>query len=119
MQKRYTSHLKLKPIQERGLVQNLEHEVNTVIKDNKWELLCEHLNPTMVLVVQEFYANGIERDGLTVMVRGKLVPFDRTTINRYYGLTDIDDNEHHPLIENDGTNWEAIKEYLCTDNVAW
>ena len=53
------------------------------------------------------------------MVRGKQVPFDRTTINRYYGLTDVKNDEYHPLIKNDGTNQKAIKDYLCKDNVAW
>ena len=80
-QERYTSHFKLKPIQERGLVQNLEREVKTLIRENKWEILCEHLDPTMVIIVRGFYANGIKQDGLIVIVQGKPIPFDRTTIN--------------------------------------
>ena len=80
---KYTSHIKLKPILERGLVQFLEYNVKKVILDNKWEILCEHPALVVVLVVREFYANGIERDGLTVLVWGKQVPFDWTTINRY------------------------------------
>ena len=74
------------------------------IKDYKWELLCDHPNPTIVPVVRKFYANGLERDGFTVMVRGNSVSFDHSMINQYYGLTNIEDDEYQPLVENDGTN---------------
>ena len=117
-QERYTSHLKLKSIQERGLVQILEYEVKKVILDNKQELFCEHPDLIVVPKVRKFYANGIKQDGLIVIVQGKPIPFDRTTINQYYGLTDIDNGEYYLLIENDGTNQEAIKDYPCKDNVA-
>ena len=55
----------------------------------------------------------MERDGFKVFVQGKWVPFDRTTINNFYGLNNVDDDEYHPLIKNDGTNWDAIKDELC------
>ena len=50
-QKRYTSQRQLKPIQERGLIQNLDRHVKKTIKDYKWEILCDHLEPAVVLVV--------------------------------------------------------------------
>ena len=103
-QERYTSQRQLKPIQEKRLIQNLEKDVKKTIKDYKWELLCDHSNPAVVLVVREFYANGLEQDGFSIMVRGKSVPFDRSTINRYYGLADIEDDEYQPLVENNDTN---------------
>ena len=53
------------------------------------------------------------------MVRGKSVSFDHSTINRYYRLANIEDDEYQPLIENDGTNWDEIKEFLCKDDVPW
>ena len=62
----------MKPIQERGLIQNLEKDVKKTIKYYKWELLCDHFDLAVVLVVREFYANGLERDGFTIMVRGKV-----------------------------------------------
>ena len=75
----------------------------------------------VVLVVRKFYANGMERDGFTVIVRGKSVPFDRSIINRYYGLANFDDDEYQSLVKKDGTNWDAIRNfcvkmmYLGTD----
>ena len=67
-QERYISQRQLKPIQERWLIQNLDKHVKKKIKEYKWEILCDHLEPTVVLVVREFYANGHERDGFIVMV---------------------------------------------------
>ena len=40
-------------------------------------------------------------------------------INRYYGLANIEDGEYQPLVENDGTKWDEIKEFLCKEDVAW
>ena len=98
-------------IQERGLVQTVEFEVNKTIQDNKWELLCEHPDSTVVPMAREFYANGKERDNFMIFVRGKWVFFDQTIINQFYGLENIDNDEYHPLIEKDDTNWDDIKMY--------
>ena len=89
------------------------------IDANRWEILCEHPNPTVVPIVREFYANGKERDGFRVFVRGKWVAFDRTTINGYYGLADIEDDQYQALLESDETNWDDIKNALCKEPVAW
>ena len=110
-QERYTSHLQLKPIQEGGLIQNLEKDVKKTIMDNKWEL-CDHFDPIVVPVIRKFYANGMERDGFIVLVIGKRLPFDQSTINRYYDLTNLKDDGYQPLVENDGTNWDTIKDFL-------
>ena len=67
-QERYINQRQLKPIQERGLIQNLDRHVKKTIKDYKWEILCDHPEPVVVLMVREFYANGLERDGFTMMV---------------------------------------------------
>ena len=103
-QERYMSYLQIKLIQNKGLIQHLDHNVKKTIKDYKWEVLCDHLDSTVVLVVREFYANGIEQDGFTIMVKRKRVPFDRSTINKYYGLSDIQDDEYQSSVESDGTN---------------
>ena len=56
-QKKFTDQRRIHVIQERGLVQKLEHKVNWTIDANHWELLCEHPYPTVVPIVREFYAN--------------------------------------------------------------
>ena len=95
-------------IQERGLIATSNKEVKKTIEDNKWNLLCEHPDSVMVLVVREFYANGMERDEYKVFIKGKWVPFDQTTINNYYGLDNVDDEEYHSILDSDDTNWDAI-----------
>ena len=113
------NHLKLKVIQERGLIQTTELEVSRTIRENKWEVLCEHPDPVVVPIVREFYANSMEQEDLKVMVKGKLVPFDQTTINRFYELENVANDKYHPMIENDCTNWDEIKNALCKEPVAW
>ena len=81
-------------------------------------MLCEHPDLAVVLIVREFYATGKERDGFRVFVKGKWVPFDRTTINGYYGLADIEDDQYQALLESDETNWDDIKNALCKETVA-
>ena len=81
--------------------------------------MCEHPDPAVVPIVREFYANGKERDDFRVFVRGKWVKFDRTTINHYYGLADIEDDQYQALLESDETNWDDIKNALCKEPAAW
>ena len=61
----------------------------------------------------------MERDGYKVFVRGKWVPFDRTTINNYYWLNNVDDEEYQAILDSDNTNWDAIKAELCKVQVPW
>ena len=75
-------------------MQKLQHKVNWTIDANRWEILCKHLEPAVVPIVREFYANGKERDEFRVFVRGKWVKFDCSTINHYYGLADIEDDQY-------------------------
>ena len=82
-QKKFIDQRRIHVIQERRLVQKLQHKVNWTIDAIRWEILCEHPNPVVVPIVREFYANGKEKDGFRVFVRGKWVTFDRTTINGY------------------------------------
>ena len=91
-------------IQERGLTTTSDKAVKQTIEDNQWNLLCEHLEPAVVPIVREFYANGMKRDGYKVFVKGKWVPFDQTTINNYYGLNNVDDEEYQAIVDNDNTN---------------
>ena len=91
-QKKFMDQLRIHVIQEKGLVQKLQHKVNWTIDANRWEILCEHPDPAVVPIVREFYANSKEKDEFQVFVRGKWVKFDRTMINGYYGLADIEDD---------------------------
>ena len=97
----------------------MQHRVNWTIDANRWEILCEHPDPAVVPIIREFYANGKERDEFWVFVRGKWVKFDRTTINHYYDLADIEDDQYQALLESDETKWDEIKNALCKELTAW
>ena len=60
-----------------------------------------------------------KRDGFKVFIRGKWVAFDHTTINGYYGLVDLEDDQYQALLESDATNWDDMKNALCKELVAW
>ena len=117
MQKKFIDQLRIHVIQKRGLVQKLQHKVNWTI--DLWEILCEHPELAVVPIVREFYANGKERDDFRVFVRGKWVKFDRTTINHYYGLVDLEDDQYQDLLESEEAKWDEIKNALCKEPVAW
>ena len=106
-------------IQKRGLIATSDKEVKKTIEDNKWNLLCEHPDLTMVPIVREFYANDMEHDEYKVFVRGKWVLFDRTTINNYYALDNVDDEEYHSILNSDDNNWDAIRDELYKVTVPW
>ena len=73
-----------------------------LIRIRHWEKLVEHSNPALVL---EFYANAYKHQN--IFVSGNMVPFDRSTINRYYDLLDIDKDGYHSLLETQ-INWDQI-----------
>ena len=81
--------------------------------------MCEHPEPAVVPIVREFYANGKERDDFRVFFKGQWVKFDRTTINHYYGLADIEDDQYQALLESEEAKWEEIKNALCKEPAAW
>ena len=54
---------------------------------------------TIFPIVRELYANAYEHKDFRVFVREKMVSFDLITINRYYQLLNINNDEYHSLIE--------------------
>lgn len=87
-------------------------KVQNPIKRRKWEAFVKHPDLAVLLVVREFYANAIEHRNYHAFVRGKWVPFDRTTINQYYGLSDIDNDDYQEMVGGD-LNWETVKDVMC------
>ena len=60
--------------------------------------MVKHLEAAVVPVVREFYANVEEHRNFRVFVRGKWVPFDRTTINRHDNLPNINNDEYERML---------------------
>lgn len=117
-QKRYlASVVKKGAIQERGLYVSMD-SVSQQVKRRKWEELVKHPEAAVVPLVREFYANMKEHRNFRVFVRGKMVPFDRTTINRYYKLSNIENDAYERMLEG-SINWDTIKDALCPGTVTY
>lgn len=57
-----------------------------MIEERGWQALTAQPEPAVVEIIREFYANAKEVEDNVAMVRGKHVPFDRRSIDEYYGL---------------------------------
>ena len=96
-----TSLLKKVPIGERefnlptGAFRSLDYEFSR----RGWGEFCKQPPAAILHVVREFYANAYEHQGSVARVRGKAVAFDRTTLNRFYGLEDIEYDEYSTYVD--------------------
>ena len=98
-QKRYVaSMVKKGAIQERGLYVTMD-SVSYQVKKRKWEELVKHPKAAVVPLVREFYANMEEHRNFWVFMRGKMGSFDRTTINKYYNLPNIDNDGYEHMLQ--------------------
>ena len=59
-------------------------------------------------LVREFYVNAKENEDFKVFFRGKWVFFDRSTINRFNQLPDINDDKYNQYIA-DELDWDTVK----------
>lgn len=76
-------------VSKRGLRPDLRQdgEMATMITERRWSHLTRQLDPTVISLVREFYANAVSIEAdYVVQVRGKAVAYDRKTINNYYQL---------------------------------
>ncbi|XWS44637.1 hypothetical protein CRYUN_Cryun15aG0065300 [Craigia yunnanensis] len=84
-----------------------------------WEKLVAQPEPTVVSVVREFYANSIKHHDYRVFVRGKQVSFDRTTINQYFGVPNINNDEYFTAIDDCNFDWDKVVRHLCPKGTQW
>lgn len=73
-------------ILERGIMPQEHHDRGIVatITERGWETFTAQPEAAVVAVVKEFYANAKEAKNNVVVVRGKSVAFNSTSINAYY-----------------------------------
>ncbi|XP_062119161.1 uncharacterized protein LOC133832900 [Humulus lupulus] len=64
------------------------------IKNRKWQKLCSQPQATVQPIVQEFYANVVERANNKVIAHGNPVSYSAVAINKFYKLRDIPDDEY-------------------------
>lgn len=66
----------------------------------------------------EFYTNTYEHNDGRVRVQGQDVSFDRTSINMFYSLPNIDNDEYVTYFS-DQVNYEEIIGALCKPGTTW
>lgn len=106
-------------ITERGLqpCSGDQRDIHLNIEQRGWEELVKQPEAAVVSVVREFYAN-MKEDDISVFVRGKMVPFDRTTINRLYHLPDIEHDEYSTYAREE-LDLEQVILKLCRPGTQW
>ena len=68
-------------------------------------------------MIREFYANVEEHRNGRVMVREKTVSFDSASINRFYGLPNIENNEYIAYLSN--VDYGEVCNTLCIPGSTW
>lgn len=64
-----------------------------MILERGWLDFIAQPEATIVSVVKEFYANAKETQNHVVLVRGKAVSSDKASINTYYNIEDMSDDD--------------------------
>ncbi|XP_073039013.1 uncharacterized protein [Primulina eburnea] len=114
-------HAKLhrKPIPERGctswILDNIFEEL--AVAGRGWTNFLAQPNAAVVPVVREFYANAPEGTENKAKVRGRLVPYDPTTINDLLGLPAVDDSVFQAWVLN--PDYDLIIHTLCYPGTTW
>ena len=103
----YLNHtIKRNLTQERGINTTLA-PTPQIIERRGWQEFTQQPIDDVVPLVREFYANATNCEGCQVFVRGKWVHFDHSTINAFYGLPNIDDDEYSTYKSN-AVNFDKI-----------
>lgn len=117
----YNDTVVLKSIDpESGLKPDAFHERQMLdkIEKRKWQTFTAHPQKASVPLVREFYANAKDSAEHTTVVRGKPISFDRSTINRFYGLDDIDDDEYSEYLD-EHLDCEEVLKFLVGSRTEW
>ncbi|XP_073307405.1 uncharacterized protein [Primulina huaijiensis] len=84
-----------------------------------WVELAKSPVDAVIPVVREFYTNlHVKHEGHKVLVRGKMVAFDSTTINMVYNLPTFDNDEYTQYIAGNLDYTVMIKD-LCAHGAEW
>lgn len=73
----------------------------------------------MVAIVWEFYANTLDTDGYVVQVQGKYVSFDKSTINAYFHIRDMEDGDEFMSYWANDFHWYKVIKLLCRPGAIW
>lgn len=73
----------------------------------------------MVAIIKEFYTNTKEAQGHVMQVWGKVVSFDKVSINAYYRTRDMEDNDEFTEYRHEEPDWDELIKCLCRPRADW
>ena len=116
--KRYkNSVVKRNGTQERGILIT-RGNIPRFIGEKGWQKLTTQHEATVLPLGRKFYANAYEHEKFRTFVRHKMAVFDQTTINQYFSLPNIDDDEYSTYLFED-LDWEEVITTLCKPRTQW
>lgn len=74
---------------------------------------------TVVSIVKEFYVNAKEARHHVVQVRGNPVSFDKASINVYYNIADMEDDDQLAKYIQENLDWDEVIRCLCRPGAEW
>lgn len=82
-----------RPIPKRGFALNLLNlGIPDYMSSRGWETFAAQPRAAVIPIVREFYANAPEGRDYKAFVRGRMVPYDSTTINSVLGVQQVEDS---------------------------
>ncbi|KAG4111836.1 hypothetical protein ERO13_D13G126850v2 [Gossypium hirsutum] len=84
--------------------------IRKIINALKWERFCDARSLPDDELVREFYASLTTQDATEVIVRKKKVPLTSKSINDFFNLPDVEEDEYYPMVNN--INWDFLQQVL-------
>ena len=108
-----------KPIPKRGFTATERKNpiLYRMISSKKWDKFTSQPPMFVTNIVREFYANADEHRRGKVIVRGKTVSFESSSINKFYGLPDIPNSDYISYLSN--VNYEDVCNTLYVLGSSW
>ncbi|KAI3450274.1 hypothetical protein Pfo_006939 [Paulownia fortunei] len=103
--------------QERCINTTLD-QTPQIIERRGWKEFTQQPIEVVVPLVREFYVNATSREGCRVFMRGKWVHFDHSTINAFYDLPNINEDEYSTYKSNE-VNFDEIISTLAYLGAQW
>ncbi|KAK5811533.1 hypothetical protein PVK06_026873 [Gossypium arboreum] len=84
--------------------------IRKIINAFKWKQFYDARSLPDDKLVQEFYTSLTTQDAIEVIVRKKKVPLTFKYINDLFNLSDIEEDEYYPMMNN--INWDFLQQVL-------
>lgn len=105
---------------ERGMDQSHPNcDTLTLAAEMNWGEFVKPPSDAVLSLVREFYANlKVKHEDYHVRIRGKMVAFDRQSINAMFSIPELD-FEHYSFFQSEAYPYEDVINTLCVPGTVW